>query len=1094
MKLQFLLIGLVISSACVSGAGEPAARAVVYSPHAANFECHMNLGPTGAAVWMRGYQFVVMRIDQGSPAHTRLLPADVILAADGVTFGPAADPRITLGQAIERAEATGQPLTLTVWRHGAKQEVAIELPRLGAFAPTWPADCEKSARILDAACRSLLNAQLPTGQVTTDGNLGTYQTGLLLLASGNPQYLDGARRAAYQAAAMDYEKVDMKSWPLGYGGLLLAEYYLATGDPTVLEKLQWIATALARGQMKCGSWGHDSPGGGYGALNQAGVVCAIALQLAAECGVTVDRDALDKAHTFFSRYAELGCVPYGDHLPGSAMDDNGKNSSAAVLARLAGNTAAAQTFSRSVALSYWMREQGHTGPYFSLLWGPLAAAQARPEEFRAFMDYLRWYYNLCRTWKGELVLLPYHEALTRFDDSGYIYFGGDFTTGGLALVFALPQRRLRILGAPASVFGAPAKLTGDLAAARASYLRRDWTACDQLLAVLDPKKFSSDEERRWLAQLRDARTFGRAAVEQTLLEIESNLVEGDAYRAAEQLAALKRAFGLADDQRIQALEKRFTDSTVAWHVREGQQYYTAWQQWNAFAIKSWVPAGPQAKRRQEGVPVLRPRLWEPLAPTSEITPQPWRSQLFGAAETLPVGWEQVDFDDQSWTNHAGIFTAFDAQNPQAYPQGTIAARRRFPVHDTNGASLRIRLQTVRPARTRVYLNGVLVAEAVRGQRGGYAAIELDRSVLELLRRGENVLAVTCNQQGKDNNRLDVGLEINRVNIEQRALPPIRATHIYTTDLPGDDNALYVQDTTRKFEKSLQEKFEQKSIAALVADLAEPVPYLRHLAENALVNKGQPGVAAAAALSNSPDWKTRSAFCNIVIKSLAPAVTGVDRAFLEAQVPALTRLLADDHFWVRHRAARALEQLGPAAASAAPVLLPLLHDPHEWVRTAALSAIRDLPVEPAVLVKAAQESLRMPNTAYAAPQLAVKIFQQNPEPDRARLAALIHLLQNPPEGDGHGLLNEVITLAATLDPSGATLIPVLLDAAADKTGLSRQRGNPRGKAIEQLGRYGPQARAAVPILEAILASDDKREKALHESTRTALVAIRGELAP
>ena len=34
------------------------------------------------------------------------------------------------------------------------------------------------------------------------------------------------------------------------------------------------------------------------------------------------------------------------------------------------------------------------------------------------------------------------EALTRFDDSGYIYFGGDFTTGGLGLVYALPHHKL----------------------------------------------------------------------------------------------------------------------------------------------------------------------------------------------------------------------------------------------------------------------------------------------------------------------------------------------------------------------------------------------------------------------------------------------------------------------------------------------------------------------------------------------------------------------------------------------------------------------------------------------------------------------------
>jgi len=105
----------------------------------------------------------------------------------------------------------------------------------------------------------------------------------------------------------------------------------------------------------------------------------------------------------------------------------------------------------------------------------------------------------------------------------------------------------------------------------------------------------------------------------------------------------------------------------------------------------------------------------------------------------------------------------------------------------------------------------------------------------------------------------------------------------------------------------------------------------------------------------------------------------------------------------------------------------------------------------------------------------------------RLEALLQLLRHPPEGDGNGLLGDVMEMAATLDPDGAAVIPVLIEAAEDKTHFSRQRGNPRGKAIELLGRFGAKAAAAVPVLEAILASEE--DKTQHATAQTALDAIK-----
>lgn len=1067
---------------------------VIYSPHVAKFDCHMNMGPTGAKAWMRGYHFQVVSIDQESPADGLLMLGDLVIGANGTKFGPDADPRMTLGNAIGEAEATGQPLKLTVRREGRKRKVKIDLPAIGPYSPTWPAKCTKSAHILDTACRQLRNAQVPNGAVITDGNMGTFLTGLLLLASGDPAYLDSARRAAYNAASIDYREMHYKNWGLGYGGVLLAEYYLSTGDDSVLESLAGITEILSDGQMKCGSWGHNSPGAGYGALNQVGGVCAIALVLAQECGIDVDQEAIDDAVHFFGRYAMLGSTPYGDHGPGGEPDHNGRSASSAILMHLVGRQDHASAFSRSVALSYWRREEGHTGGFFSFLWGPLAARLAGQDKMRTFLDYQKWYYNLSRTWRGDLVHLPYQEALTRFDSNGYVYFGGDFTTGGIGLLFAMPEKRLRILGAPKSVFSPKAPLNGALLDARNHYLARNWPECDRLLASIDARSLDSPEGKHWLAQLRDARALTKASTEKILLEVNSNLVDGAAYRASQQYEALKRCLGEDGDTRFSKLDERFAQGTVSWYVREGKQYYEAWGGLQGFAIKSWVPQGWQAKSLVEVLPSLRQLIWEPLSPTSEMTAQTWRTLLLDKGETLPKGWQEAEFDDKSWKQAEGIFVATDAKPGESFPKGAIAARRGFNVNDPRGVRLRVRLQTVRPAETRVYLNGQLVVDAVRGQRGGYAAIELDDGTLELLHEGENVLAVTSTQQGSGNNHLDVGLEICRSDIDKRFVPVRRLERIPMTRDEDDDFNLRVRETQGRMQQKMQASYDRKTIDALLGDLGDPVAYRRGMAENALVGRGLDAIQQALGRARHPDWKVRGAVCEVIRKALGKQKRDKSEALqslLQEQIPVLTEMLGDEHYWVRNRAASALSGFGESARPAIPELQKLVTDPEEWVRNAAIQAIRAAGADPEVAVAAALETLEIPTTAYSVPRVAVGMLTAHPGATGDRLGPLLSVLRHPPEGGGGRLLNQVMDMAATLDPEGRELVPVLIEAASDKTHYSRQRGNPRGKAIEVLASYGAKAEAAVPVLKGIVASEEKKDQGLKEPAAKALSAITGE---
>ncbi len=107
----------------------------------------------------------------------------------------------------------------------------------------------------------------------------------------------------------------------------------------------------------------------------------------------------------------------------------------------------------------------------------------------------------------------------------------------------------------------------------------------------------------------------------------------------------------------------------------------------------------------------------------------------------------------------------------------------------------------------------------------------------------------------------------------------------------------------------------------------------------------------------------------------------------------------------------------------------------------------------------------------------------------RLEALAVTLRNPPQGSGgRKLIEPLLEYAVSLDPEGKVMIPVLIDAAADKMGYSRQQANPRGKAIDLLVGYGEKAKVAIPVLQAILKSDSRYDKSQHAKAREALKAF------
>ncbi len=207
-----------------------------------------NLGPTGMRGYVPGYkletidtrQVLVASVAQGSPADGVMRPGDVTIGVDGQRFR--SDVRRCYAAAITRAETEkgrGR-LDLLVWRQGKVLSKRLQLPVLGSWSLTSPANCPKAERVVAQAAgyaRRFLCAKVDRKGRTQLGGIDAMMAALGLLATGRPEYLrDVETCARYACRPEKLKTVDIGlqqglcSWSWGYTNLFLAEYYLATHD------------------------------------------------------------------------------------------------------------------------------------------------------------------------------------------------------------------------------------------------------------------------------------------------------------------------------------------------------------------------------------------------------------------------------------------------------------------------------------------------------------------------------------------------------------------------------------------------------------------------------------------------------------------------------------------------------------------------------------------------------------------------------------------------------------------------------------------------------------------------------------------------
>jgi len=407
-----------------------------------------NFGPVGIGINLirPGMTMQINNVEKGSPAETtgKLEKGQIIESINGKVLKEI-DPRVILGDIITDAEATDGKVVLKVQGVG---DVTVKIPVMGKYSDTWPLNCPKSDKIVRNLADLLAkDAQPKWGSV------------LFLLSTGEEKDLDVVRKWM-----KDIKTVGPLNWHKGFLGPSLCEYYLRTGDQTVLPVIKQMTEEL-RVNMYSGGWGtRDKPAAftystGSGQVHAGGVHCMVFLLTAKLCGVDVDDYMFNEAFAQFYRFAGHGNVAYGNGLPEAGFRDNGKTSglalaleAAALLSPEGESSVYAKARDNSAMKAFYATNwfhAAHTGGGLGEIWHHSAVSQMRekrPLQYRSYLDTRRWVMELSRRFDGSIGI---GGMVDRYDVSATEH---DSMTWGtyFALTYTYPRKHLQLFGAPRS--------------------------------------------------------------------------------------------------------------------------------------------------------------------------------------------------------------------------------------------------------------------------------------------------------------------------------------------------------------------------------------------------------------------------------------------------------------------------------------------------------------------------------------------------------------------------------------------------------------------------------------------------------------------
>jgi len=406
-----------------------------------------NLGPVGIGIMLTrpGMTMQINNVEKGSPAEAtgKLEKGQIIESINGKVLKDI-DPRIILGDIVTEAEAKDGKVVLKIQGKG---DVLVQIPVMGAYSKTWPLNCPKSDKIV----RNLANLIAKQDQPK-------WGSVIFLLSTGEEKDL-----AVVRKWMKDIKTIGGLNWHKGYMGPGLCEYYLRTGDQSVLPVIKQMTEEL-KVHMYSGGWsGRGAPAAftystGTGQLHAAGVHCMTFLIMAKLCGVEVDKYMFDKTFQQFYRFAGHGNVPYGNGPPEGGFRDNGKTGGLALAMEAAAlvspegqSSVYAKARDNSAMKSFYATNwfhAAHTGGGMGEIWHHTAVSQMRekrPVAYRSFLDTRRWVMDLSRRYDGSIGIAGMDDRYDVSSSESDMDFGTFF-----ALTYTLPRKQLQLFGAPRS--------------------------------------------------------------------------------------------------------------------------------------------------------------------------------------------------------------------------------------------------------------------------------------------------------------------------------------------------------------------------------------------------------------------------------------------------------------------------------------------------------------------------------------------------------------------------------------------------------------------------------------------------------------------
>jgi len=467
---------LLVSFACYGAGSDYYAEKQIYkSRPEPNREMPFgHIGVTG--VMVRVYRGVTIKVEKtvpGSPADGKFKKGEIITGINGVSL-KGKNPFVTLGTALTNAEATnGQMIFDVASADGkSKRRQTVRIPVLGSYSKTWPLNCNKSKKIIEQAAEFYADRS-KFGSRFNERGIPSALACLFLLSTGDDKYVPPVK-AYFDSFPKDVKGIGDHTWNNGYNGIACGEYYLRTGDKSVLPIMQYYCDdAKHRQKFGCG-WVHWGTGvnPGYvagGLMNPAGAQLLTTLLLGKECGVHVDNDTLLGSLKYFYRFAGRGTVPYGDHRGEGGLGSNGKDGMIAAAMQIAAGSQgdvtiyeeARQYLGMSMLTSYPVLVKGHgdegrgDGIWRSIITSYML--RDRPAQYRKAMDRLTWWHDLSREPGGSIGIA------TLAWNNGVIGSSG----AGVGLSYTAPLKTLRITGAPRTKYSKDYTLPANIWGTRA---------------------------------------------------------------------------------------------------------------------------------------------------------------------------------------------------------------------------------------------------------------------------------------------------------------------------------------------------------------------------------------------------------------------------------------------------------------------------------------------------------------------------------------------------------------------------------------------------------------------------------------------------